>query len=169
LLGGRRIFVFGSGPSGILADLAELRLRRLGILTIAMTESGRHLLEKLQLLEAGDVVLATGFNYVRPELIAVLDHARATGCRSLLVTDTLGPALRSKVDVTLAARRGSVSTFHSLTVPMAILNALILAVAMARPDESLAALNRLQQLRAASSLDGSGRVSGKHSPTEEGV
>jgi len=169
LLGGHRIFVFGSGPSGILADLAELRFRRLGILTIAMTESGRHLLEKLQLLEAGDVVLVTGFHYVRPELVAVLDHARATGCGSLLVTDTLGPALRGKVDVTLAARRGPVSTFHSLTVPMAILNALILAVAMARPAESLAALNRLQQLRAASGLDSTGKVSVKHSPMEEGL
>ena len=175
LLSAQRIFVFGSGPSGILAGLAELRLRRLGILTIAMTESGRHLLEKLQLLQAGDVVLATGFNYVRTELVCVLDDARATGCRSILLTDTLGPALRGKADVILAARRGPVSTFHSLTVPMSILNALILAVAMARPDESLAALNRLQQLRDASGLDvaspalstGPGRVSARHSPAED--
>jgi DNA-binding MurR/RpiR family transcriptional regulator len=153
LLSGRRIFVFASGPSGILADLAELRLRRLGILTIAMTESGRHLLEKLQLLQTGDVVLVAGFHHVRPEIVAVLDHARATDCRSILLTDTLGPALRDKPDVILAARRGPVSTFHSLTVPMSILNALILAVAMARPDESLAALNLLQYLRATSGLD----------------
>ncbi|MCL7452410.1 MAG: MurR/RpiR family transcriptional regulator [Anaerolineae bacterium] len=153
LLSGSRIFVFASGPSGILADLAELRLRRLGVLTIAMKESGRHLLEKLQLLRAGDVVLAAGFHHVHPELIAVLDHARATNCRSILLTDTLGPILRDKPEVILAARRGPVSTFHSLTVPMAILNALMLAVAMARPDESLAALNRLQQLRASSGLD----------------
>jgi DNA-binding MurR/RpiR family transcriptional regulator len=156
LLGGRRIFVYASGPSGILADLAELRLRRLGILTIAMTESGRHLLEKLQLLQAGDVVLVAGFHHVRPEMAAVLDYARVTGCRSILLTDTLGPILRDKPDVILAARRGPVSTFHSLTVPMSVLNALILAVAMARPDESLAALKRLDQLRAASGLDSSG-------------
>jgi DNA-binding MurR/RpiR family transcriptional regulator len=153
LLSGQRIFAFGSGPSGILADLAELRLRRLGILTISMTESGRHLFEKLQLLQPGDAVLATGFQYVRRELVTVLDHARALGCRSMLLTDTLGPVLRGKVEVALAARRGPVSTFHSLTVPMAILNALILAVAMARPDESLAALNRLDQMRAAYALD----------------
>jgi DNA-binding MurR/RpiR family transcriptional regulator len=153
LLSGRRIFVFASGPSGILADLAELRLRRLGILTIAMTESGRHLLEKLQLFQPGDVVLVAGFHHVRPEIVAVLDYARATDCRSILLTDTLGPALRDKPDVILAARRGPVSTFHSLTVPMSILNTLILAVAMARPDESLTALNRLQQLRATSGLD----------------
>jgi DNA-binding MurR/RpiR family transcriptional regulator len=156
LLSGQRIFVFGSGPSGILADLAELRLRRIGVLTIGMTESGRHILEKLQLLRQGDAVLAAGFHHVRPELVAVLDHARALGCRSVLLTDTLGPALRAKVDVVLAARRGPVSTFHSLTVPMSILNALILAVAMARPDESLTALNRLQQLRSTSGLDISG-------------
>ncbi len=166
LLGGRRVFVFGSGPSGILADLAELRLRRLGILAIAMTESGRHLLEKLQLLQQGDAVLATGFQYVRPELVTVLDHARAMDCRSVLLTDMLAPLLRGKADVILAARRGPVSTFHSLTVPMSVLNALILAMAMARPDESLAALNHLEQLRANYNLDVSRRVPAKRSPAD---
>jgi len=153
LLSGERIFVFASGPSGILSALATWRLRRLGLPTVAMTESGRHLLEKLQLLQPRDVMLVAGFQHLTPELVAVLDHAGAIGCRSILLTDTLGPAFRSKADVTLAARRGPVSTFHSLTVPMSVLNALILAVAMARPDESLAALNRLQQLRATSGLD----------------
>ncbi len=166
LLSGQRIFVFGSGPSGILANLAEWRLRRLDILTITMTESGRHLLEKLQLLQAGDVVLVNGFHHVSTEIAAVLDHAQATGCRSILITDTLGPLLRGKPDIILAARRGPVSTFHSLTVPMSILNALILAVAMAKPDESLAALNRLQELRATSGLDGDGKVSARVLLTE---
>ena len=153
LLAGERIFVFASGPSGILADLATWRFRRLGIPTIAMTESGRHLLEKLQLLQPTDAMLVAGFQHLTPELVTVLDHARATGCRSILLTDTLGPAFLTKADVTLAARRGPVSTFHSLTVPMTVLNSLILAVAMARPEESLAALNRLQQLRAESGLN----------------
>ena len=153
LLSGERIFVFASGPSGILADLATWRFRRLGIPTVAMTESGRHLLENLQLLQSTDAMLVAGFQHLTPELVAVLDHARATACRSILLTDTLGPAFRSKADVTLAARRGPVSTFHSLTVPMSVLNALILAVAMARPDASLDALNRLQQLRATSGLN----------------
>jgi DNA-binding MurR/RpiR family transcriptional regulator len=153
LLSGERVFVFASGPSGILADLAVWRLRRLGIPTVAMTESGRHLLENLQLLRQGDVMLVAGFQHLTPELVAVLAHARATDCRSILLTDTLGPAFRGQADVTLAARRGPVSTFHSLTVPMSVLNALILAVAMAKPEESLAALNRLQRLRATSGLD----------------
>jgi DNA-binding MurR/RpiR family transcriptional regulator len=156
LLRGKRIFVFASGPSGILADLATWRFRRLGIPTVAMTESGRHLLENLQLLRPEDVLLVAGFQHLTTELAAVLDHAQTIDCRSILLTDTLGPVLGCKADVTLAARRGPVSTFHSLTVPMSVLNALILAVAMARPEESLTALNRLQQLRAISGLQAPG-------------
>ena len=164
LLGSVHIFAFASGPSAVLAELAELRLRRIGVLTIAMTESGRHLFEKLQLLRPGDAVLATGFQYVRPELVAVLDHSRATGCRSVLITDTLGPALRSRADVVLSARRGPVSTFHSLTVPMAILNALLLAMAMAKPAASLAALQRFEHLRAKYDPDVVGEEAFRHAP-----
>jgi DNA-binding MurR/RpiR family transcriptional regulator len=153
ILGARRLFVFGTGPSRILADLVLLRMRRFGITTVSLTESGRDLLEKLQLLEATDVMLATGFNRINGELVAVMEHARSVGCRIVFITDTLGPSFRDTADVVLAARRGPVSTFHSLTVPMTILNALILAVAMARPEQTLAALERLQQMRASYGLD----------------
>jgi DNA-binding MurR/RpiR family transcriptional regulator len=158
LLNARRIFVRGGGPSAILSELLELRLRRLGIFAISITESGRDLVEKLQLIEREDAVVATGFHHVSSELVAVVEQARAVGSRTILITDTLGAAFRDKVDVVLAARRGPVSTFHSLTVPMAITNALILAVAMARPAESLAALDRLQQLRATYGWDAPGKV-----------
>lgn len=153
LLGARRVFVYAGGPSAILAYLLELRLRRFGIFTLAMTESGRNLIEKLQLLEGTDALVVAGFHHLNRELCVVTEHAHAIGCRTILLTDILGAALRDRVDVVLAARRGPVSTFHSLTVPMAIMNALILAVAMARPEESLAALDRMQGLRAASGLD----------------
>jgi DNA-binding MurR/RpiR family transcriptional regulator len=153
ILSAQRVFLRGSGPSALLADLLELRFRRMGIPTVSITESGRDVIEKLQLLQPSDAVITTGF--VRPslELATVVDYAHTVGCPVILVTDTLGAAFRDKVDVVLAARRGPVSTFHSLTVPMAIVNALILAVAMARPEQSLAALDRLQAVRAKYGFD----------------
>ena len=87
------------------------------------------------------------------ELIAVLDHAQKLGSPRVLLTDTLGSAFKDKVDVVLSARRGPVSNFHSLTVPMAILNGIILALAMAKSDESVGYLTKLQELRAAYGLD----------------
>jgi DNA-binding MurR/RpiR family transcriptional regulator len=159
ILNAHRIFVRGGGPSAVLADLLELRFRRMGILTFSMTDSARDLIEKLQLLQPEDAVIATGFHRLSSELAAVVEHAHSVGCPIILITDTLGAAFHGKVDVVLAARRGPVSTFHSLNVPMAIVNALILAVAMARPDESLAALDRMQRMRAAYGFGMPGKVS----------
>lgn len=149
----KRVFAFGLGPSRILADLIQIRLRRFGIPTYSLTESGRDLLEKLILLEPDDAVVATGYHRITGELVAVLDHAHKVGCPIVLLTDTLGATFKDKADIILSARRGPVSNFHSLTVPMAILNALILAVAMEKSEESVASLNKLQQLRADYGLD----------------
>jgi DNA-binding MurR/RpiR family transcriptional regulator len=158
ILRGARVFAFGLGPSRILADLVQLRFSRFGLATYSLTESGRDLLEKLVLLQKDDAVLATGFHRVTGELIAVIDHAHKLGCRTVLITDTLGPAFKDKVDVILSARRGPVSNFHSLTVPMTIINALILTVAMARSEDTLASLDRLQELRAEYGLDVTGKL-----------
>ncbi|MDE3090131.1 MAG: MurR/RpiR family transcriptional regulator [Chloroflexota bacterium] len=158
LVGGERVFVFGIGPSRILADLVQIRLRRFGVPTFSLIESGRDLLEKLLLLKPDDAVLATGFHRVTGELVAVIDHAHRLGCRTVLLTDTLGPTFKGKVDVILSARRGPVSNFHSLTVPMTIINALILAVAMSRSEDSLTSLKHLQELRAAYGLDVTGKL-----------
>jgi len=158
LLKGKRVFVFGSGPSRILADLVNIRFTRFGLSVIGLTESGRDLLDKLALLQRDDVVLAMGFHRVTGELVATIDYARRVGCKTILLTDTLRAHFQDKVAVTLAARRGPVSTFHSLIVPMAILNAMILAVAMERPTESLASLKRMEELRAHYGLDVIGKL-----------
>ena len=158
LLKGKRVFVFGSGPSRILADLVNIRFTRFGLSVIGLTESGRDLLDKLALLQRDDVVLAMGFHRVTGELVATIDYARRVGCKTILLTDTLRAHFQDKVAVTLAARRGPVSMFHSLIVPMAILNAMILAVAMERPTESLASLKRMEELRAHYGLDVIGKL-----------
>jgi DNA-binding MurR/RpiR family transcriptional regulator len=160
VLNARRIFAFGLGPARPLAELLQFRLQRFGFPIFALVESGRDILEQLLLLQKDDVVVAIAFHRVTGELTTVVEHARTLGARCVLVTDTLGPAFKDKVDVILSARRGPVSTFHSLTVPMAILNALILAVAMSKSEESLASLNRLQELRATYGLDVLGKLNG---------
>jgi DNA-binding MurR/RpiR family transcriptional regulator len=63
-----------------------------------------------------------------------------------MLTDTLGSIIGEKANVVLSAKRGPVSGFHSLVVPMTIINALLLALA---GDESsvLENLDKLDQLR----------------------
>jgi DNA-binding MurR/RpiR family transcriptional regulator len=158
ILKGKRVFVYGSGPSRILADLVNIRFTRFGLPVVRMTETGRDLLDKLLLLKQDDVVLVMGFHRLTGELVAVLDRAYKIGSKSVLLTDSLTGHFKEKVTVILSARRGPVSTFHSQTAPMAILNAIMLAVAMECPGESLASLKLLEELRAEYGLDVVGKV-----------
>ena len=77
----------------------------------------------------------------------VLDYAQEVGCPVIMLTDTLESIIGEKADVILAARRGPVSEFHSLVVPMTIINTILLAVAQEDQDHVMDNLDKLDQLR----------------------
>ncbi|MCJ7531612.1 MAG: MurR/RpiR family transcriptional regulator [Anaerolineales bacterium] len=142
-----RIFVFGTGPSISLVDLLNLRLTRYGKNVIALTTAGREMLEPLLLMTKNDLLIAIGFFDINPALQTVLDRAGEMQCPVILITDTLGSVVGDKADLVLAARRGPVSAFHSLTVPMTIINTLLLAFANEDRDQIMENLDNLDQLR----------------------
>ena len=142
-----RIFVLGSGPSVSLVHMLNLRLTRFGKNVIPLTLTGRETLEPLLLMTKRDLLFAIGFFDVNPTLQIVLDHAQEIGCPVVLLTDTLGSIIGDKADVVLAARRGPVSAFHSLVVPMTIINTLLLEIANQELDAVASNLDRLDQLR----------------------
>ncbi len=142
-----RIFVFGPGPSVSLVHLLNLRLTRFGKNVIPLTLTGRETLEPLLLMTDRDLLFAIGFFDVNPTLQIVLDHAQEVGCPVVLLTDTLGSIIGDKADVVLTARRGPVSAFHSMVVPMTIINTLLLEIANQELDAVASNLDRLDQLR----------------------
>lgn len=158
ILRAKRVFIFGLGPSKILAQLVELRFERFGIPTIPLTESGRDILEKLLLLKGDDVIIINAFNRITGELVAVLKHAKKVGCSRILLTDISDPSMQAYADIVLQVFRGPMHTFHSLTAPMTLINALILAIALAEPEESIHSLAQLEELRKEYDLDSLGTL-----------
>ena len=158
LLEGKNLFLFGIGHSRILVELLQMRLQRLGIHTICLVEAGRDLLDKLLLLRKDDAVLIAAYHRITGELTAVLRHAQRVGCRTVILTDI--PELESyrKADVVLYALRGPVHSFHSHVVPMAILNALVLAITAEQGDTSFHHLKLLEQMRLEYGLDPLGEL-----------
>ncbi len=141
------IFVFGTGPSVSLVNLLNLRLTRFGKHVIPLTTAGRETLEPLPLMTENDLLFAIGFFDVNPTLQVVLDHANERKCPVILLTDTLGSIIGDKAEVILAAKRGPVYSFHSLVVPMTIINTLLLEIANEDREGVMAYLDRLDQLR----------------------
>ncbi len=143
----QRIFVFGLGPSVSLVELLDIRLCRSGHVVIPLTTSGREVLDPLLLMTAQDLIFVIAFFDVNPTLQMVLEYAQQVGCPVILLTDTLESVLADKAEVILSARRGPVSEFHSLVVPMTIINALLLAEAQEDQERVMANLDKLDQLR----------------------
>ncbi len=142
-----RIFIFGAGPSVSLVDLMNIRLSRFGRQIVPLTSTGREIIEPLLSMSVKDMLLIICFFDLTPALQVTLDRAREVGCPVVLLTDTLGSVIGEKADLVLAARRGPVAEFHSLVVPMTIINTLLLAVASEGGDRVLATLDQLDQLR----------------------
>lgn len=143
----QRIFVFGLGPSISLVDLMEIRLHRFGKHVIPLKTAGRELLEPLLLLNQNDLLFVICFFDQNPALKLVLDYGKKIGCPVIMLTDTLDVLLGESADVILAARRGPVGEFHSLVVPMTVINALLLSVAGEEQTNIMPILDKLDSLR----------------------
>lgn len=143
----QRIYIFGTGPSLSLVDLLEIRLRRFGKDVFSLRSSGREMLEPLLNLGPDDLLIVICFFSVNPSLKLVLEYANEVHCPVVMITDTLDTIIGEKADVVLAAKRGPVSEFHSLVVPMTIINALLLSVANQEQENILPTLDRLDLLR----------------------
>jgi DNA-binding MurR/RpiR family transcriptional regulator len=143
----QRVFVFALGPSVSLVELLQIRLTRAARTVIPLNTSGQEILEPLLLMRSDDLLIVIGFFNLTPALQMVLDYANRQGTPVILVTDMLGPLVGGKADVVLAARRGPVSAFHSLTVPMTMINAMLLALSSADQEEVMSHLDKLDQLR----------------------
>ena len=143
----RKVFICGRGPQGPLAELFAFRLRRFHLDVVPITEEGRAILEQLQLLSDQDVLVLFSFLAVPLEHQHGIALARDVSCPAILITDSVAKEMLDHVAVTLAARRGPATIYHTNIVPMAIMTAIILDVAKQRGSEAIGALDRLQQLR----------------------
>lgn len=143
----QRIYVFGTGPSLSLVDLLEIRLRRFGKDVFSLRSSGREMLESLLSLGPNDLLIVICFFSINPGLKLVLDYANEVHCPVVMITDTLDTIIGDKAEVVLSAKRGPVSEFHSLVVPMTIINALLLSLANQEQGQIMPVLDRLDLLR----------------------
>lgn len=147
LIDARHVFIFARGNAVTLSVMMQKRLQRMGRGAEILAGDSRDLAEQALRMGAEDVLVAFAFRR-QPRLYgALVDRARAVGARSIAISGSLGPALTPAPDMLLSApRSGSNDSFQTLTVPMAITNALILTMAQMDQANALAHLETLGEL-----------------------
>jgi DNA-binding MurR/RpiR family transcriptional regulator len=145
----QRILVFGIGPSASLARYVAVLLGRSGRIAQALDATGIALADQLLDLRQGDALLVLAYGRSYREVVAVFAEARCLGLPIVLVTDSLDRSLARHADVVVPARRGHAQKVALHGATLVALEAIALGLAAARGDRAVAALERLNDLRAA--------------------
>lgn len=147
LMSARRVFVHGSGNAEILALLMLKRFRRFGKDAHKLEADPRSLAEQSLGLDTGDVVLVFAFRRPPPGYAPLIETAGEAGATTIVISGTTGAMMIPQPDHLLAApRSGHPDGFQTLTVPMAICNAIVIAAGFEAKDESLKKLEKLGRL-----------------------
>lgn len=147
LMGARRIFVYGSGNAEILSLLMLKRFRRFGKDVHKLDADSRSLAEQAVGMTEGDVVLTFVFRRPPKAYASLIETVREAGATNIVISGVTGTTLAPRPDHILAApRSGHPDAFQTLTVPMAICNAVVIAAGLTAKEESLQKLEKLGQL-----------------------
>lgn len=141
------IYIYSPGPSEGLANLIRFRLSRFGLSIHLMPKSGHEIFESLIHMTERDTVLVFGFVQLHPETKVILDHSKAIGCKSIVITDRLISDFNTSADIVLYASRGELWEFHSMVAPTFLIENLIIGVGMSRKEHSISKLEDLNELR----------------------
>ncbi len=143
----KRIYVFGLGVARSLVDFLAFRLRRYGFNVQELKHGGTELYDYLFTLDEDTCLVAFAFHRYPKELSVALEHAIASKTKTILISDDQVSPYAGIADITLAARRGPSGIMHSLAVPMAIANALVLAVGYHDDGKVFEMLEKLDEVR----------------------
>ncbi|WP_422367421.1 MurR/RpiR family transcriptional regulator [Pelagibius sp.] len=143
LMAAKEIRIFGRGHASALVDLLTRRLTRSGYQARGFKHIDWETPEQITPLEADDVLISFAFRSIPAGLQELMSFAVERGVRCIVISDLIGPIIRPKPDILLAASRGPEGTSQSLTVPMAICNVLILELSRQDDGKSMRSLERL--------------------------
>ena len=145
--GARRIVVFGIGPSSAMANYFAIQLGRFGLEATSSTHTGLLSADDLRKLRSGDCLVVLAYSRVYPELSVLIEEADRLRLRKMLLTDTLGALLRDRFDLILPVARGRAEMLSMHTATLALIEALLVGIASARPAATLQSLKSLNGLR----------------------
>jgi DNA-binding MurR/RpiR family transcriptional regulator len=145
------IYLVGRGGAAPLMAHLDRRLRRAGFRAETLLSlQRRDMAERLISLQANDVVIVFGFQApisLPAGFKALMDHARATGAKTINIGDTSILTARPRADLTLSISRPDEGAMQLRSGPMLVCEALAMTLANKNPERAVEGLESLERLR----------------------
>lgn len=143
----RRIYIMGMRSSSYLAGFLNYSFRLISDnVRLIQTTSGSDTFEQLMSISEEDAFFAISFPRYSKSIDRAVNYAKSTGANIIVLTDSENAPLAPQADELLVAQSDMASYADSLVAPMAVINALIVAVAKANDDKFSERLHRLESV-----------------------
>lgn len=147
IINAKKIFIFAPAPSYGLAYILQYRLNRFGFNIVLMKNSGSAIFEDMINIESSDIILVFGFSKMLVETKVLLEFCNKNKYKTILLTDLMESEMSRLADISLCVYRGSINEFHSMTSITALIDCIIVEIALRFGNKAIQKLDKLSSLR----------------------
>ena len=147
IVSARNIYILGVRSSASLADFLTFNFRMIfdNVRAVEGT-TGTEIFEQILDIGPEDVLIAISFPRYSTRTVRAVEYAKRAGADVVAITDSATSPLAAGADQLLTARSDMASFVDSLVAPLSIINAMVAAVSLSKPDEVAARLHRLESI-----------------------
>lgn len=147
ILNGKNIYIIGLRSASALASFFGYYLQfmfdRVHIIT---NSNAGEVLEQLFNVRSGDTVIAFSFPRYSSSTVRAVSYCHSVGAKVIGITNSMVSPLAEHCDSVLVAKSDMVSIVDSLTAPLSLVNALIVAVATEKEEALRTTFEKLENI-----------------------
>ncbi len=141
------IYLYGDGVASVPVDSMAFWLTRFGMKVYKIEYGGRRLFDRACTIELDDAVVVFAFGRDYADVAMLFDWARRRSAKTILITDVPYTHMASLADKVIVFERGPMDIFSSMAIPVAVADALVVAVTRHKGETALEAVRNLEALR----------------------
>lgn len=144
ILQAKHVYIIGIRSCEPLSDLLGFYLNMmLDNIRLIKTSSASEILEQMVRIDENDVIIGISFPRYSMRVLKALEFANERSAKVITITDSIHSPMNLYSSCNLTAKSEMASIVDSLTAPLSIINALIVALCMQRKEELLSYLKTL--------------------------
>ncbi|MBN2853502.1 MAG: MurR/RpiR family transcriptional regulator, partial [Clostridia bacterium] len=147
LLEAKKIYILGVRSSAALAMYLGFYFNLIfDNVHLVQTISASEVFEQILNIEEGDVMIGISFPRYSKRTSKAMEYSGKKGAYVVAITDSVNSSIAKWADSTLIARSAMTSFVDSLTAPLSVINALIVAAGLKREDKVMNTLTSLETI-----------------------
>ncbi len=144
---GKRVFILGNRSSSALANYFSFYLNfMLEEVHLINSTNGSEIFEQAIKIKSGDVFIVVSFPRYSKDTIKTLKYVKTTGATVLSITDSKDSPIAKHSDASIVAKTDMLSLVDSLTAPLSVINAILVATSLKDTEKVISRFNMLESM-----------------------